>query len=97
MTPRRGKAFRTSERVEDLAITHRHAAGIDVHARAHWVCVPAGSVPGSAPDQPTNLPANVALPAPDLMMPVGTAETKVTGVLDVVTSLRVAVMRPSVV
>src|SRR5436309_198800 len=36
-----------------------HAAGIDVHARAHWVCVPASSVSCRAPDQPANLPANV--------------------------------------
>jgi transposase len=42
-----------------LRIANPHAAGIDVHARAHWVCVPASSVPRSAQDQPTNLPANV--------------------------------------
>jgi transposase len=30
-----------------LAITRPHAAGIDVHSREHWVCVPLGSVPNS--------------------------------------------------
>jgi transposase len=42
-----------------LTIAHPQAAGIDVHARAHWVCVPARSVSQRAPDQPANLPANV--------------------------------------
>jgi transposase len=42
-----------------LMIANPHAAGIDVHARAHWVCVPAGSVSARAPDQPAELPANV--------------------------------------
>jgi transposase len=47
MTPRAGKKFRTSAQAEDLAITQRHAAGIDVHAREHFVAVadvPAGFV-----------------------------------------------------
>jgi transposase len=42
-----------------LTIANPHAAGIDVHARAHWVCVPASSVSCRAQDQPANLPANV--------------------------------------
>ena len=35
MTPRAGNAFRTSEPMDDLAVTRRHAAGIDVHAAVH--------------------------------------------------------------
>ena len=31
MTPRKGKKFRTSAKIEDLTLTHEHAAGIDVH------------------------------------------------------------------
>jgi transposase len=43
----------------DLRITHAHAAGIDVHTKAHWVCVPAEDAPPPPKDQPANLPANV--------------------------------------
>jgi transposase len=42
-----------------LTIANPHAAGIDVHARAHWVCVPASSVSCRAQGQAANLPANV--------------------------------------
>jgi transposase len=42
-----------------LRIANPHAAGIDVHSREHWVCVPAGSVPSRPKGQPANLPANV--------------------------------------
>jgi hypothetical protein len=45
MTPRSGKQFRTSEQLEDLALTYRHAAGIDVHAAVHFVAVPIEDVP----------------------------------------------------
>jgi len=41
MSPRSGKQFRTSEQREDLTVTHRHAAGIDVHAAVHFVSVSA--------------------------------------------------------
>ena len=43
MTPRTGKKFRSSAQAENLAITHRHAAGIDIHAREHFVAVAAGT------------------------------------------------------
>jgi hypothetical protein len=39
MSPRAGKQFRTSDQGEDLAVTHRHAAGIDVHSKVHFVAV----------------------------------------------------------
>ena len=39
MTPRKGKNFRTSAKIEDLTLTHAHAAGIDVHAAVHFVAV----------------------------------------------------------
>jgi len=50
MTPQQGTKFRTSD---DLAITHRHAAGIDVHSAVHFVAVqpedvPAGFIPSDA-------------------------------------------------
>ena len=44
---------------EALTITHPHAAGIDVHSREHWVCVPAVSAPPPSKDHPVNMPANV--------------------------------------
>ena len=40
MTPRGGKRFRPSP-ADDLAVKHRHAAGIDVHAAVHFVAVAA--------------------------------------------------------
>lgn len=42
-----------------LSIAHPHAAGIDVHSREHWVCVPAGCAAAKPSDHPANLPANV--------------------------------------
>ena len=42
-----------------LAIANPHAAGIDVHSREHWVCVPATSAPAKPKDHPANLAANV--------------------------------------
>jgi transposase len=56
-TKSKGSRVRVAD--SDLRITNPHAAGIDVHARAHWVCVPAASMPYRAQDQPANLPANV--------------------------------------
>ena len=44
MSPRSGKGFRTSQTAADLAVTHRHAAGIDVHSREHFVAVAAEDV-----------------------------------------------------
>ncbi len=45
MTPHAGKEFRKSPPTEDLTVTHRHAAGIDVHSREHFVAVAAEDVP----------------------------------------------------
>jgi transposase len=45
--------------VDDLHITHPHAAGIDVHSREHWVSVPANSVTTRPKDHPKQLPVNV--------------------------------------
>jgi transposase len=59
MTPQKGKKFRTSERVADLTITHRHAAGIDVHAAVHFVAVPAEDVPAGFINPDAKLPAGV--------------------------------------
>ena len=59
MTPRKGMQFRTSEKVEDLAITHRHAAGIDVHAAVHFVSVPVEDVPAGFINPDAKLPAGV--------------------------------------
>lgn len=59
MTPQKGKKFRTSERVADLTITHRHAAGIDVHAAVHFVAVPVEDVPSGFINPDTKLPAGV--------------------------------------
>src|SRR5437867_7167604 len=44
---------------ESLRITHPHAAGIDVHATVHVVCVPAQDAPPPPKNQPPNVPANV--------------------------------------
>jgi transposase len=42
-----------------LRIANAHAAGIDVHSREHWVCVPAGSAPARPKNHPAHLPAHV--------------------------------------
>jgi transposase len=44
---------------DSLRVRQRHAAGIDVHARVHLVCVPAEDAPPPPKDQPANMPANV--------------------------------------
>ena len=43
----RPQATKPRPSVDDpgLRIAHPHAAGIDVHSREHWVCVPAHSAP----------------------------------------------------
>ncbi len=52
--PRQQRVAKSRRRavIESLHITHPHAAGIDIHAAEHWVCVPADHVPdaGHAPD-----------------------------------------------
>jgi transposase len=59
MSPRSGKEFRTSEPVEDLIVTHRHAAGIDVHSAMHMVSVPAEDVPAGFINPDAKLPPGV--------------------------------------
>jgi transposase len=59
MSPRSGKGFRTSQAGEDLAVTHRHAAGIDVHSREHFVAVAAEDVPAGFINPDGKLPAGV--------------------------------------
>jgi transposase len=58
MTPRGGKRFRPSP-AEDLAVKHRHAAGIDVHAAVHFVAVAADDVPAGFVNPDPKLPAGV--------------------------------------
>jgi transposase len=59
MTPRAGKEFRRSAQPEDLAIKYRHAAGIDVHSREHFVAVAAEDVPAGFVNRDDKLPAGV--------------------------------------
>jgi transposase len=59
MSPLSGKRFRTSEQIEDLAVTHRHAAGIDIHAAEHFVAVAAEDVPRGFVNPDAKLPAGV--------------------------------------
>jgi transposase len=59
MSPRSGKQFRTSEEMGELQIIQRHAAGIDVHAAAHFVAVPAEDVPAGFVNPDPKLPLGV--------------------------------------
>src|SRR5438105_1154237 len=59
MTPRAGKAFRTSAQGEDLAVTQRHAAGIDVPAAVHFVSVAPQDVPAGFRNPDPKLPDGV--------------------------------------
>jgi transposase len=59
MTPRKGKNFRTSAKIEDLTLTHAHAAGIDVHAAVHFVAVSPADVPAGFVNADPKLPAGV--------------------------------------
>lgn len=59
MTPRAGKAFRTSAPQDDLAVKQRHAAGIDVHAAAHFVSVAPPDVPAGFVNPDPKLPDGV--------------------------------------
>jgi len=58
MTPRKGfTQFRKVPDVTDpLKQIHRHAAGIDVHAKEHFVAVPPGSTPAGFVNPEKNLP-----------------------------------------
>ena len=59
MTPRSGKAFRTSTPTAELAVTQRHAAGIDVHAAVHFVSVSPQDVPAGFNNPDPKLPDGV--------------------------------------
>lgn len=59
MSPRSGKQFQRSTEVRDLAVTHRHAAGIDVHAAVHFVAVAAEDVPAGFIPAEGKLPVGV--------------------------------------
>ncbi len=59
MTPRREKHLRQPRTAEPLVVTHRHAAGIDIHLARHWVAVPPEDAPPPPRDHPRNLPAHV--------------------------------------
>jgi transposase len=66
MTPKQGKRFRTSAaaepaaaRLNEMRVQHPHAAGIDIHSRAHFVGVNPADVPaGFMPNDP-QLPQGV--------------------------------------
>jgi transposase len=59
MSPRPEKHFGLSEQVGDLAVTHRQAAGIDVHAAMHFVAVAAEDVPAEFVSPDPQLPRGV--------------------------------------
>jgi transposase len=62
MTPRKTKNLRMPaqpKQPEPLRMMNPHAAGIDVHAREHWVAVPPDSAPPPPADQPPKLPPYV--------------------------------------
>jgi transposase len=57
--PKRRRSVASTKSTKGLHLTHRHAAGIDVHARVHWVAVPPQDAPPPPADHPPNLPAHV--------------------------------------
>jgi transposase len=59
MSPRSGKSFRTSAPAEDLKVTHRHAAGVDIHSAEHFVAVSAEDVPAGFVNPDAKLPVGV--------------------------------------
>ena len=59
MTPRAGKAFRTSAAEEDLAVRQKHAAGIDIHSAVHFVSVSPEHVPVGFVNPDPKLPDGV--------------------------------------
>src|SRR5260370_35194283 len=74
MTPRIQKNLRQPPSPEPLRVTHRHAAGIDIHANVHWVAVP----PEDAPPPPANHPAN----RPKHVRSVGTCTADLSALAD---------------
>src|SRR5262245_59391392 len=44
---KQGRAVKRAAKAADLVITHRHAAGIDIHAAEHFVSVPPEDVPAN--------------------------------------------------
>src|SRR4029077_14562900 len=48
-----------SAQSESLQVKNPHAAGIDVHATVHGVCVPAQDATPPPKDHPAHMPANV--------------------------------------
>jgi transposase len=57
MTSRKGKRFRPVPKgVDPLQVVHRHAAGVDAHAKEHFVCVPADAVPADFVNPDPQLP-----------------------------------------
>ena len=59
MSPRSGKKFRTSNPSKDIALTHPHAAGVDIHAAMHMVSVPVEDVPKGFVNPDDKLPVGV--------------------------------------
>ena len=59
MTPRHQKKLRQPRSAEPLHVTHRHAAGIDVHSAVHWVAVPPEDAPVQRPIFPAFLTCHV--------------------------------------
>src|SRR5262245_25601225 len=59
MTPHIQKKLRQPRSREPLHVTHRHAAGIDVHANVHWIAVPPEDAPPAPANHPPHLPAHV--------------------------------------
>jgi transposase len=59
MSPRSGKPFRKSNETEELAITHRHAAGVDIHSAEHFVSVTPEDVPSGFMHRDGKLPVGV--------------------------------------
>src|SRR5271167_62648 len=53
------RKLRPAPVAEPLRVTHRHAAGIDIHANSHWVAVPPEEAPAPPADHPPHLPAHV--------------------------------------
>jgi len=60
MTPRIQKKLRQPRSREPLHVTHRDAAGIDVHANVHWVAVAPEDAPPAPANHPPHLPAKRA-------------------------------------
>jgi transposase len=60
MTAGKQKNQGKSEQSQALRVSHPHAAGIDVHAKEHWVAVPPNDAPPSSPaDRWAHLPPHV--------------------------------------